>query len=100
MLTCGATHGLHLVASTLVQHGGVVFVEDPTYFLALDVLQSDLGLQIKTFLSVDDHLEQLIANESQNFGESHGRYWGMVYVIPNFQNPTGNKFHCLSIELE
>ena len=92
MLSCGATHGLHLAASTLVQHGGVVFVEDPTYFLALDVLQSDLGLQIKTFLSVDNHLEQLIANESQNFGESHGRYWGMVYVIPNFQNPTGNDF--------
>ena len=86
--------GLHLVASTLVKQGGFVFVEDPTYFLALDVLNSDLGLHVRTFLAVDSQLEQLIVSEKQNFGctestTKDSRYWGMIYVIPNFQNPTG-----------
>ena len=46
-LTCGATHGLSLIASTLVDmKNGVVFVEDPTYFLALDILHRDLGCKI------------------------------------------------------
>ena len=47
ILTCGATHGLHLAASTLLQTtagGGVVFVENPTYFIALDIFQ-DLKLK-------------------------------------------------------
>ena len=39
--TCGATHGLHLAASTLLSNSaGVVFVEDPTYFIALDIFQN------------------------------------------------------------
>ena len=47
--TCGATHGLHLAASTLLSStNGVVFVEDPTYFIALDVFQ-DLKLKVVSF---------------------------------------------------
>jgi len=41
VLTCGATSGLHLAASTLLNPGGetVIFVECPTYFIAMDILQ-------------------------------------------------------------
>ena len=47
--TCGATHGLHLAASTLLSSSnGVVFVEDPTYFIALDIFQ-DLKLKVVSF---------------------------------------------------
>ena len=70
----------------------MVFVEDPTYFLALDVLQADLGLSVQTFSAVDDKFEQKIVEEKEKmFVESKcdQRYWGMIYVIPNFQNPTG-----------
>ena len=76
----------------------MVFVEDPTYFLALDVLQADLGLRVQSFLAIDDQLRQNIAkaekeqtSKSNDAGSSSsgGRFWGMVYVIPNFQNPTG-----------
>ena len=40
MLTCGATSGLHVAASTLLNPGEetVVFVESPTYFIAMDIL--------------------------------------------------------------
>ena len=67
----------------------MVFVEDPTYFLALDVLQSDLGLCVQTFSAVDDKFEKKIVEEKEKmFVEStcDQRYWGMIYVIPNFQN--------------
>ena len=38
LLTSGATQGLHLVASTQIDiSNGVVFVENPTYFIALDL---------------------------------------------------------------
>ena len=73
----------------------MVFVEDPTYFLALDVLQADLGLRVQSFLAIDDQLRQNIdkAEKEQasksNDASSSERFWGMVYVIPNFQNPTG-----------
>ena len=78
----------------------MVFVEDPTYFLALDVLQADLGLRVQSFLAIDDQLRQNIAkaekeqsSKSNNATSSSGeRFWGMVYVIPNFQNPTGISF--------
>ena len=78
----------------------MVFVEDPTYFLALDVLQADLGLQVQSFLAIDDQLRQNIAKaekeQTSKFNDassnSSERFWGMVYVIPNFQNPTGISF--------
>ena len=77
----------------------MVFVEDPTYFLALDVLQADLGLRVQSFLAIDDQLRQNIAkaekeqaSKSNDASSSSERFWGMVYVIPNFQNPTGISF--------
>ena len=61
--------------------------------MALDVLHRDLGLNVRTFLAVDSQLEQLIVSEKQKSGYTEStvndRYWGMIYVIPNFQNPTG-----------
>ena len=81
----------------------MVFVEDPTYFLALDVLQADLGLRVQSFLAIDDQLRQNIAvaekehsSKSNDSSSSGGRFWGMVYVIPNFQNPTS--ISCLIVD--
>lgn len=41
VLTCGATNGLHLAATTLMSQNRphVAFVECPTYFIALNVLK-------------------------------------------------------------
>ena len=43
VVTSGATHGLHLVASVLLTSNAPVFVEDPTYFIAIDIVKKDLG---------------------------------------------------------
>ena len=46
MLTCGATHALHLVTSQLFSEGGLVLVEEPSYYLALGMLKDDLGMRL------------------------------------------------------
>lgn len=89
LLTCGATHGLHFAASTLISKRGVVFVENPTYFIALDILGSDLGL--KTIGFDYDGIEDAINLEKSSAltTGSSNRFWGLIYVIPTFHNPTG-----------
>ena len=47
MVTAGATHGLHLVGSVLLPPRATVYVEDPTYFIAINLLRDDLGLNIQ-----------------------------------------------------
>ena len=93
LLTCGATHGLHLLATSLLDlKRGVVFVEDPTYFLALDILQKDLSLKIVPvpgILGEGQALEKVIQQEK--FANTNEKFWGMVYAIPHFQNPTGRQ---------
>jgi histidinol-phosphate/aromatic aminotransferase/cobyric acid decarboxylase-like protein len=42
VVTAGSTSGLHLVSTILMEPGAVVFVEDPTYFIALEIFAKDL----------------------------------------------------------
>lgn len=46
MVTAGATQGLHLISTVLFDVNTPVFVEDPTYFIAITMLQQDLGMNI------------------------------------------------------
>jgi DNA-binding transcriptional MocR family regulator len=100
VVTGGATSGLLLVGTFLLQPGAVVFVEDPTYFIALDILSKDLGLRIvpvaMTETGVDTAaLEQAVQAAKPAAAGDDGtvaavdRYWGMFYTIPTFHNPTG-----------
>ena len=44
VLTAGATVGLWLTATALLPAGkAVVFIESPSYFIALSILKKDLG---------------------------------------------------------
>ena len=45
--TAGATQGLHLIAHLLFLPGDIVFVEDPTYFLATKVFLRDAELRME-----------------------------------------------------
>ena len=88
-LTSGATHGLHLLSTTLLDlKSAVAFVENPTYFLALDVLADDLGMKIVPFEDDTLQLEKsIIENQPSQFVTD--KYWGIFYLIPTFHNPTG-----------
>ena len=96
ILTTGATNGLHLVTSSLVRSGGVVFVENPSYFIALNILSGDMGLSVVPVNMAEhgvniEELEKGISAAAQDHDISlqDGRFWGMIYTIPTFHNPTG-----------
>ena len=96
VVTGGATGGLVLVGTLLLQPGATVFVEDPTYFIALDILAKDLSFRIQPVPMTKDGvdteaLEQaILAAKPPAAGEDGtDRYWGMFYTIPTFHNPTG-----------
>ncbi len=102
--TGGATAGLWLCASVLLRRSSVVFVESPTYFIALDILRGDLGHRVVPVRMERDgvdvkELERKIVEEKQKREEGGGgvggdgdgkrRFWAMFYTVPTFHNPTG-----------
>lgn len=83
LITSGAQQALHLIVQCLLQPGDAVAIEDPSYCYSLPLFQS-AGL--RTFLlPVDDegiNPEDLVALHQKHRMK-------MVFVSPNFQNPTG-----------
>jgi DNA-binding transcriptional MocR family regulator len=81
--THGASGGLDLVCTLFTCPGDAIFVEEPSYFLALRIF-ADHGLRtIPVPTDADglavEALEAMLA-------EVHPKF---VYVIPTFQNPSG-----------
>ncbi len=83
MITSGASQALDLICTLLTQAGDTVFVEEPSYFLALRILADhrltlvgipagEAGLDL-------DALEERLQRERPVF----------LYTIPTFQNPSG-----------
>lgn len=83
-ITNGASMGLHLICTLFTRPGDIVFVEEPTYFLALRIF-SDHELQLVPIHTdenglVVEHLEEKLA-------EFHPKF---LYIIPTYQNPSGH----------
>lgn len=82
-VTSGISGGLDLICSLLTKPGDTIFVEEPTYFLALKIF-ADHGLNVAS-IRTDEHglvIDDLILNLKQSKPK-------FVYVIPTFQNPGG-----------
>ena len=88
IVTTGSQQGLDLVARVLLDPGDVLLVELPTYTGAITafrnvqaemvgVPQQDDGIDVG---ALDDIHQRLTRN---------GRRVRLLYVVPNFQNPTG-----------
>lgn len=97
ILTSGASSGLSLAASVLLDPDCVLFVESPTYFLVLNMLK-DLGLTKNTVpipMEADgldlQYLESKVKGLHSMAGrtDKDGRYWALLYTIPTYHNPTG-----------
>ena len=110
MVTAGATHGLSLLSSVAFSPGDTVFVENPAYYLAMNVLKTS-GLQIVpgtlkardcNFLSsevpMDDQgviveqLERLFAEHLSKPSRpltDKKPFSAMFYSMTVFHNPTG-----------
>lgn len=83
MISNGNSQAIELCCAALTSPGDVVFVEDPTYFLALQIF-ADHGLQV-VGIAVDDDGLRIDDLEAQLARYSPR----MVYVIASGQNPTG-----------
>jgi DNA-binding transcriptional MocR family regulator len=82
-ITNGASMGLHLLCSLFTRPGDTVFVEEPTYFLALRIF-ADHELRPVPIRTDSDGL--VIESLEENLAEFHPKF---LYIIPTYQNPTG-----------
>jgi len=88
LITSGSQQGLDLVARVLLDPGDVALVELPTYTGAITAFRNVQGdmvgvRQERDGIDLDD-LERVYARL-----KSAGRRIRFLYVVPNFQNPTG-----------
>lgn len=81
LITTGSQQGLDLVAKVLIDGGSRVLVETPTYLGALQAF-SPMEPDI---VSVDSDAEGIDVDDVKKKGQD-ARF---LYVLPNFQNPTG-----------
>jgi DNA-binding transcriptional MocR family regulator len=84
--TAGISSALALICSLFTKPGDVIFVEEPSYFLALRIF-ADYGLRVASIrtdesgLVIDDLVHALSGSKPK-----------FVYIVPTFQNPSGHTF--------
>ena len=81
LITTGSQQGLDLVAKVLVDQGSRVLVETPTY---LGALQAFAPMEPEVVGVAGDEQGIDVADLARRRGEAR-----FLYVLPNFQNPTG-----------
>ena len=80
--TSGSQQALDLLGRIFINHGDTILVESPTYLGALQAWKA-YGAQFTT-VPVDDHgMRTDLLAEKLRAGVK------FIYVLPNFQNPTG-----------
>ncbi|HOS99485.1 MAG TPA: PLP-dependent aminotransferase family protein [Acidobacteriota bacterium] len=88
MVTSGSQQGLELLSRVLLDPGDVVLVELPSYIGALACFRNTLAEMVGVAQDADgivpEELERTIAAL-----RGAGRTIKLLYVIPNFQNPSG-----------
>ncbi|XP_055843995.1 2-aminoadipate transaminase [Episyrphus balteatus] len=95
IVTTGATQGLHIILSTLIDLNGYIFVDEVTYMIALDVFRQFSTLKIVPVKLNSDGvgIKALRAFlEQKQFKSETKSFWGLYYAIPTYHNPTGITF--------
>jgi 2-aminoadipate transaminase len=88
LVTTGSQQGLDLVARVLLDPGDVVLVELPTYTGAITAFRNVQAQMVGVRQDADGiDLEDLDEVHARLVRE--GRRVRVLYVVPNFQNPTG-----------
>jgi 2-aminoadipate transaminase len=88
LVTTGSQQGLDLVARVLADPGDAILVELPTYTGAITAFRNTQAYMIGVRQDADgislDDLDEVWKRQQQV-----GRRVRFLYVVPNFQNPTG-----------
>ena len=83
-ITAGISSALDLLCTLFTRAGDTIFVEEPSYFLALSIF-ADHGLHV---VSIPTDESGLIIDELEDaLKTNHPKF---LYVIPVFQNPSGH----------
>ena len=85
VITSGSQQGLSLLAQIFRNPGDVVLVESPTYLGAINAFK----LCGPEFVEVPTDDKGIIPEELEKILAKYGDRVRMMYVIPEFQNPTG-----------
>lgn len=90
LITSGSQQALFLTIQALCQPGDVILVEDPTYFVILDVLRT-LGVRAIAMPSRNNSLDVDALDAFFQKLKQDGDFErvGSVYIISYFSNPTG-----------
>ncbi len=88
IITHGSAQGMHLAAQVFIDRQDVVIVGLPTYFGGPGAVQSRGGKVVGVPLDQDGLNPNRLHQEIKHLKAAGKRVKG-VYVIPNFQNPTG-----------
>ena len=88
LVTSGSQQGLDLVARVLLDPGDIVLVELPTYTGAITAFRNVQAQMVGVRQEADgidlEDLENVYGRLTRD-----GRRVRLLYVVPNFQNPTG-----------
>ena len=84
MISAGVSQALDLVCTRFTRPGDTIFVEEPTYFLALEVFR-DHGLQVVGIPIDDDGIRLDALHDALTRHRPT-----LLYTIPSFQNPSGS----------
>ena len=88
LVTTGSQQGLDLVARVLLDPGDVVLVELPTYTGAITAFRN-VRAHMEGVPQAHDGIDLVALDEIHTRLVKNGRRVRCVYVVPNFQNPTG-----------
>lgn len=83
LLTTGAQQVIDLMAKALLDKGDAVLVENPTFLAALNVFK----MYEANIIGVDTDKDGILPDDLEKKLLQHKPK--LVYIIPNFQNPTG-----------
>lgn len=83
MALTGSQQGLDLAARVFLDPGDVVFVEEPTFFCALQIFKTAGARVIGVPTDRDGIRTDLLPSMLERFKPK------LLYTIPDFQNPTG-----------
>jgi 2-aminoadipate transaminase len=88
LVTTGSQQGLDLVARVLVDPGDVILVELPTYVGAISAFRN-LQATLVGVPQGEDGIDLAALDATCERVRHEGRRVKFLYVVPNFQNPTG-----------